>query len=303
MPVLTLTASHTSAHKMSACKSRVHISVSLENHTQPVVFGGRSNWRWCPVDSRSVQAAFLCEWHLKQQGRAHGHSFSRPLFFLLQVIKNSAIRLCWGRRNTSRLPTLAQPTSNYILPLPWANPPLPTYTGEGPSLPPMYDTSAMLPLSLQMYQQAGLGPGPGPGPGPGYPAHPPHYSSQVKSATWRLSIKAGVLEVGVFHAVPTILALHCMAWGLWSAVPSKLSFNSGNCKRMSDAAVFTQPNLCNLLSGVPDLQVGSSHSFAPEGQGGLQARGQAEQQSMSDALQAFAELQLNQPAMSGPYSL
>ena len=89
----------------------------------------------------------------------------------MQVIKNSAIRLCWGRRNTSRLPTLLQPTPEYGLPPPWPTPPLPGYGAEGPSLPPMYDNPAMLPLSLQMYQQAGLG--------SSYPPQLPQYGGQV----------------------------------------------------------------------------------------------------------------------------
>ena len=59
-----------------------------------------------------------------------------------------------------------------------------------------------------------------------------------------------------------------------------------------------------LLSGGPSfLQVGGSHSLMPHRQDMEQARRQVGQQSVSEALKAFAELQLNQPAMSGPYSL
>lgn len=43
------------------------------------------------------------------------------------------------------------------------------------------------------------------------------------------------------------------------------------------------------------------HSLVPGG--GSELVGPGSGQSVSDALKAFAQLQLNQPAMSGPYSL
>ena len=50
------------------------------------------------------------------------------------------------------------------------------------------------------------------------------------------------------------------------------------------------------------MQAGSSHSLMPGGGARLPPQ-QDVQTAVSDALKAFAQLQLQQPASSGPYSL